>query len=68
MATKPWLALDFSRAIFPADEKAFYEHLNRANKGGLVPPVIEGKVVNLYSLFNLVHKNGGSARVSSLFC
>lgn len=63
---KPWVGQDFTNEPFPMTEDQFWiylggQHLKRQEP--MAAPVIDGKQVNLYALFNLVHKNGGSAKV-----
>ena len=65
---KPWAGMDFSKDPFPMSEEQFWKYLGSQHLKRPEPmpaPVIEGKPVNLYGLFNLVHKNGGSAKVCS---
>ena len=35
------------------------------SKEDFSPPIIDGKPVNLFMLFNMVHRNGGAAKVST---
>lgn len=62
---KPWAGVDFSKEPFPMTENGFWKYLGKQHNlpEAMPPPSIEGRQVNLYSLFNLVHKNGGSAKV-----
>lgn len=61
---KPWSNMDFRDEAIPMTEEAFWETVKKLLKNpGLAPPVIEGKVISVFTLFSLVHKNGGSAKV-----
>lgn len=62
---KIWAGTDFSKEVFGMNEGSFMTYLKQVLKQpSLVPPVVQGKPVDLYALFNLVHRNGGSAKVS----
>jgi hypothetical protein len=64
---RPWDGMDFTKEPFPLNPTQFWEYLGNmsAKKGEtLVPPVIEGKGVDLHKLFSLVHRNGGCVKVS----
>jgi hypothetical protein len=65
VSKKPWLGMDFRDEPLPMNEEQMWETLKKLLKSqNLPPPVIEGKPVSVYALFNLVHRNGGSAKVS----
>lgn len=63
---RPWNHMDFKAEIIPFNEDAFYRILaqmrGRDDRPNL--PMIEGKSVNLWLLFSIVHKNGGGVKVS----
>ena len=64
---RPWSNMDFRNEIIPMKESNFWnllgnQHLKRAE--AMAPPLVEGRAVNLYQLFILVHRNGGGAKVS----
>jgi hypothetical protein len=66
---KAWAGIDFSKAHSPISEDKFLAYVASAigdQTGNFTPPSIQGRVVDLYSLFNLVHRNGGSVKVSPL--
>lgn len=66
--TKPWAGQDFSKEPFPVSEDKFLLHLAQMlGTPSLQPPMVQGKVVDLYALFNLVHRNGGSVKVGTEF-
>ena len=62
----PWAGMDFKKEPFPMTEEQFWNYLGNTHLRRPEPmpaPVIEGKAVNLYELFNIMHKNGGSEKV-----
>jgi hypothetical protein len=62
--SKPWAGQDFSKEPFPVSEDKFLGNLAQMlGAPNLQPPMVQGKVVDLYALFNLVHRNGGSVKV-----
>lgn len=62
---KPWAGQDFSKDPFPVPEEKFLGYLAQMlGAPSIQPPLVQGKVVDLYALFNLVHRNGGSVKVS----
>lgn len=64
---KAWAGHDFSKTLFPIPEDKFLTYLLKMlHIPNFVPPAIQNRAVDLYALFNLVHKNGGSVKVSSL--
>lgn len=64
---KPWSNMDFRDEAISMSEEAFWETVKKLLKNpGLAPPVIDGKVISVFTLFSLVHKNGGSAKVGLL--
>lgn len=66
--TKPWAGQDFSQDHFPVPEDKFMAYLaSMLNAPNLTPPLVQNKMVDLYVLFKLVHKNGGSVKVSPRF-
>ena len=66
---KPGSGMDFSKNEFPMPEVQFWRSLGQQHMSDgqpLPPPLVEGKQVNLFTLFGLVHKSGGSAKVSAV--
>lgn len=62
---RPWAGQDFRNDPFPVPEDRFMSYLaSMLQAPNLSPPLVQNKMVDLYSLFNLVHKNGGSVQVS----
>ena len=64
--SKPWLAMDFSKENIPIKEEPFMIYLGNMHMKTNEPlpaPMIDGKPVNLFNLFGLIHRNGGSTRV-----
>lgn len=60
-----WAGQDFSKEPFPVPEEKFMVSLaSMLGAPTIQPPLVQGKVVDLYALFNLVHRNGGSVKVS----
>ena len=59
--TRPWATMDFRNELMTMDEAQFWGFL--ASKEGFVPPSIDGRSVNLFLLFKLVHRNGGAAKI-----
>ena len=62
---KPWNAMDFRTEQLPLKEDQFWSYLGQIHlkrSEPLQPPQLEGRPVNLYLMFNLVHRNGGAAR------
>ena len=65
---KPWAGQDFSKEPFPVSEEKFLVYLAQMlGAPSIQPPLVQGKVVDLYALFNLVHRNGGSVKVSHCY-
>jgi hypothetical protein len=65
---KAWAGHDFSKTHFPIPEEKFLPYiLQMLNITNFQPPAIQNRVVDLYALFNLVHKNGGSVKVSLIY-
>jgi hypothetical protein len=65
---KAWAGHDFAKTPFPIPEDRFLPYLlQMLNIPNFVPPAIQNRSVDLYALFNLVHKNGGSVKVSHAF-
>jgi hypothetical protein len=65
LKNKPWAGMDFSKEPFAMEEPHFWNYLRSVTgQPNLVPPTVQGKQVDLLALFNLVHRNGGSAKVS----
>lgn len=61
---KPWAGQDFSKVPFPIPEEKFLPYVCQIlNIQNYSPPSIGNRAVDLYALFNLVHKNGGSVKV-----
>jgi len=64
---KAWAGHDFSKTPFPIPEDKFLPYLlQMLNIPNFAPPTILNRTVDLYALFNLVHKNGGSVKVCPL--
>lgn len=64
--SQPWAGQDFSKEPFPVPEEKFMVSLaSMLGAPTIQPPLVQGKVVDLYALFNLVHRNGGSVKVST---
>ncbi|ORX34790.1 hypothetical protein BD324DRAFT_635028 [Kockovaella imperatae] len=59
--TRPWAAMDFRNELITMDESQFWGFLS--SRDGFVPPSIDGRTVNLFLLFKLVHRNGGAAKI-----
>ena len=65
-SAKPWLNMDFRTEPIPLREDQFWVYLGQLHlkrEEPLSPPQIDGKAVNLYLMFTLVHRNGGGAKV-----
>jgi hypothetical protein len=70
---KPWLGMDFRSEPIPIEESRFWQQVldiyyksrPGSDNNTLSPPRIEGKPVNLFVLFTLVHRNGGSAKIAN---
>jgi hypothetical protein len=61
---KQWAGQDFSKVAFPIPEDKFMPYLSQIlNLQTVAAPSIGNRAVDLYSLFTLVHKNGGSVKV-----
>jgi hypothetical protein len=61
---KAWAGHDFAKSNFPIPEDKFMGYLSQMlNIPNFTPPMIQNRAVDLYALFNLVHKNGGSVKV-----
>lgn len=64
---KVWASHDFRTTNFPIAENKMPQYIAQSLGQpieGFAPPSIQNKVVDLFSLFNIVHKNGGSVKVS----
>ena len=59
--------MDFLAEPIPLNEDQFYGYLNQLHlsEAPLDNPSVDGKPLNLFMLFSLVHKNGGAAKVSA---
>ena len=69
--TRPWASMDFKLEPIPLKEEQFWlslEQMQSKRQETFVPPMIEGQRVNMFHLFSLVHRNGGSSKVSSRVC
>ena len=67
---KAWAGHDFAKMPFPIPEDKFLTYLLQMLNitGNFVPPAIQNRPVDLHALFNLVHRNGGSVKVSLRWC
>jgi hypothetical protein len=57
--------MDFSGEPLPFSEAQIWDSLKKMHKRQDLPiPIVEGRPIDVYALFGLVHRNGGSAKVS----